>query len=312
MVRQREKLTKLERIFFIATLLGGIVLLAAPVWWLSLEADPVVNIPAPPPLPKPNAFDYYVSAGNAITYPMDLYRAIIEPGNPSYKSANRVTLPNGKIVTRPFTLSEKESLLQQNAGALQTLRRGLTYPYREPPARSFLATFPHYASYRQLICLLILEGQVKAGRGNWNGAAYCYLDAIRFGTDVARGATNIGREMGLGHQSSGQRHLWGTVNHLTAAQARAAARRLEKIMKNDVPLSATLQEEKWMRQTALLEIFHDTDWRNKLLAFYNMENMQSGQGAQSANLHLWFVGKRTVMRNYSKLMDESIAAARRP
>ena len=310
MAARREKLTKLEKVFFTATAVSGVILLGAPLWWLSLEADPVVHIPAPPPPPKPNAADYYISAGNAIVGTTEITYAVMEPDRPGYKSMFPVRLPNGTTIARPFTPSEKESLLQQNAAALNLLRRGFGYRFQAPPQRSWLTLSP-YPPYRQMTSLLVLEGQVKFKRGDWNGAANSYLDAIRFGSDIARGGGATSRRISTMCESMGQRPLWNTINHLNAAQARAAARRLEQISARRAPLSASLTEEKWVGQASLMEIFRGPDWRHHLVSIYGIDN-QTGEAAAAAWTRSWLTGKRALMSRYSKIIDASIAAARKP
>lgn len=56
------------------------------------------------------------------------------------------------------------------AMALQTLRQGLSFPYANPPIRSFATPFANFAADRALARLLAQQVQVQEAKGDWNGA----------------------------------------------------------------------------------------------------------------------------------------------
>jgi hypothetical protein len=196
------------------------------------------------------------------------------------------------------------------------LRLGFSYPYQEPPARSFNALFPHYAQFRSLSRLLNLEAQTEESRGDWSGAMNSSLDAMRLGADVPHGGILIGKLVGMACQAAGRADAWGYAEHLNAAQARAAARRLEEIVNRSVPFADTLQEEKWMAQAGLLEMFQKANWLTTMNSF--LEEARNGDEPDS--LPKWRLmpilflrdSKRKIMDNYTRYMDAVIADARQP
>jgi type II secretory pathway pseudopilin PulG len=161
--------------------------------------------------------------------------------------------------------------------------------------------------------VLTLQAEVDAGRGDWNGAVNADLDAIQLGETMPRGGPLIGMLVGDACQAVGRRHAWDAVDHLSAAQARAAAHRLETIRLSHVPLADTLQEEEWCAQAGLLELMHERDWPGNLATVLSADQhgdrpMSDWQGATRIRM----TGKRTVMADYTRYMDQSIANARRP
>lgn len=282
-------------------LLGGIVAVVALAALLGVffhvrDADPVVSIPTPR-LPSPNAFDFYVAAGNAVVDDKKIGFAVSRhpaPGDPIY------------------SLAEKDALVAANAGPLKTLRQGFAYPYLNPPARSFDALFPYFAKERGLARLLSLEGQTKAAHGDWNGAASSYLDAMQMGEEIPHGSVLIGVLVGIACQAIGRRPMWETVNYLDAGGAKAAARRLETITARHFPYASTLQEEKWLGQAGLMEVFAKPGWRGPNGLWGGDGSGEDGRMVPALRLQLQFVSKRRIMDGYTGYLDKIIANARQP
>ncbi len=238
-------------------------------WWNTAMKTPVVNIPNPV-LPNPNAFDFYVTAGNTLTGDKQIGVAVS-------------TKP-----TIAYSLAHKEALVQQNAGVINTLHQGFAYPYLNPPARSFDVLFPYYAKFRSVARLLSLRGQVRAARGDWSGAADSYLDTIRMGEDTPRGSVLIGKLVGIACLAIGRKPMWSAVEHLNAAQSRAAASRLASIMDRHFSYADTLQEEKRFGQAALLEVFTNAKKRNAFMVPAGTGN-SPGSGALEAMSSLFYL-----------------------
>jgi type II secretory pathway pseudopilin PulG len=139
---------------------------------------------------------------------------------------------------------------------------------------------------------------------------------------MPRGGSLIGMLVGEACQAIGRRKAWEAAGHLNAAQARAEARRLEGIRAYHVPASDVLQEEKWSAQASLLELMRRKDWPGSLLGMTGnaAENgNEADNGLRAPNFDKWalgtrirLTGKRTIMANYTRYMDQSIAIARQP
>ena len=75
----------------------------------------------------------------------------------------------------------------------------------------------------------------------------------RLGEDVPRGGVVIAQLVGDACEAIGQRPMWETVEHLNAAQSRAAAQRLQTIMDRHFAYADTVQEGHY-RQLSALEV----------------------------------------------------------
>ena len=286
-------------------LMLGLVLpsaLGLTLWSRALDRNPNVSIPTPV-VPTPNARDYYIAAGNAV---IDSDKISFAVG-----SWNPATKPSGD--NHFYSPADKEKLVAENAGAINTLHTGFQCPYQEPPHRSFSATFSHYQKMRTLARLLFLQAQVDSGKGDWGGSVGADLDAVQLGETMPRGGPLIGMLVGDACQAIGRRHAWDAVDHLSATEARAAARRLETIRAARVPFADVLQEEEWETQASLLEMMHRRDWPGDILASFSPDQQgnQLASNWQTAP-RIRLAGKRNIMANYTRYMDQSIADARRP
>jgi len=275
--------------------LAGCVLLAGMAWWWGLNVNPTVAVPTPA-LPSPNAFEAYVDATAALVEAEAVGNALGQ----TWKTA-----PAGKR----YSPAEKADLVRQNGPALAKLRAALPLPYHEPPARSFSHLFPHYAGYRALARLLALESQVKAARGDWSGSLDGNLDTVRMGTEIAHGSPLIGALVAYAVQAIGRREAWAAVKHLDAATARRAARRLEAIQARRVPFADTVQEEKWLAQAGLMELFRQPNWRRELTSGLADATQPADFGAAVAS---WTASKTEMLAVYTAYMDGMVAAARHP
>jgi len=290
-------------------LMLGLVLplcLAAFFWLRALDQNPAVSIPTPT-MPAPNAHDYYIAATGAV----------VDDGKISYANGrwNPATKPSGD--QHFYSLAGKEKLVAENAGVIKTLHDGFHYPYQETPIRSFSTLLPHLQKMRELARFLSLQAQVDAERGDWGGSINADLDAVQIGETMPRGGPLIGVLVGDACQAIGRRHAWDAVDHLSAAQARAAARRLETIRAAQVPFSDSVQEEEWMGQAGLLELMRRPNWSGEMASAIapdpsGTQNSASSPGRWVFATRIRLMGKRRIMGNYTQTLDQVIAAGRKP
>ena len=269
-------------------------------WSHTQDRTPDVTVPMPT-MPSPNAFDFYVRAGGAITG-----GAIISPSTP-----HQPLVPS----------AAQAAVVRQNAGpngAIGLLHQGFHYPFHGPPVRSFSTNvFPPYQKIRGLARLLALQARVDAAQGDWAGAMTADLDCLRMGEDLSQGSGLIGRLVGDACENIGRQHAWQHVDHLNAAQARAAAQRLEAIRARHVPFADTMQEEKWMEQAGLLETMRQPGWPGGVVAA--QANSNSDTPSFGETLSNWkdsaairATGKRVIFSNFTRYLDQRIASARQP
>ncbi len=270
------------------------------VWSQGRDRMPTLTVPTPA-MPSPNAFDFYSRASAAI-----IGDAIISPSTPH---------------PPPVPTAAQVAVIQQNAGAIALLHQGFLYPLQEPPVRSFSTLLPQYQHFRALARMLGLAARVDAARGDWAGAMGASLDDVQMGETLPRGGSLIGMLVGVACESIGRHPAWGYVDHLTAAQARAAARRLEAIRAGHVPFADTVQEGEWTGQAGLLELMRRRDWPGDFIAQSQNQsnNTSGGSPSLSDTFSAWQTasairraGRQTILSHYTRYMDQAIANARRP
>ncbi len=175
----KRKLSKGEKRLLLVSS-AAMLLLASSVWLRALDSDPVIApAPAAQAVPRSNAFEWFNKAGGALVKTRML-GDVLSTGRPGVRKINRSTV-------RVLSLSEKEALWRQNAPALSLLRRGLALRHQEPPALTDRARTKYDAACRNLARLLILDGQIRAARGDHVGAVNSYLDAAQLGITLPRG-----------------------------------------------------------------------------------------------------------------------------
>lgn len=266
--------------------LAGVVLMF--LWWQSATTDPQIVVPTPV-MPNPNAFDVYIAASNAIV------------NGPQVDNA----LSRTPLVK--YTGAQKVALVKANQGAIRLLHQGFAYPCENPPVRSLVALFPYYKNFGSLSRLLALQAQTQVDRNDWSGAMNSYLDSLQLGEEIPHGSMIIGALIGDACQAIGRRTAWKVIPHLSSSQARAAARRVEAIRGRHVPWSDTLQEEKWMTQAGLQEMFRGGSGQ---YAGGQRVSLSSNQTVQT--LFYLVYSKRRIMSNFTHYMDQAIANARKP
>ena len=298
---QKQPWTKGEKFILGAVLLAVALAALGTVWWHRASDEPVVSIPTPA-MPVPNAYTYFQSAATLIQDNGKIGWAII-PWNPHLADP-----PQHDPTYHYYSPADKAALVQENAAALKTLRQGFAYPCQSPPVRSDWQQpmDMENSNLRQLTQLLTLDGQVKQDRGDWDGALGSQLDAIEMGQDSMHGGPLMAMLTGTSCESMGQRHLWQCLEYLTAAQSRAAARRMEAIMSRHVPFADVLKEEEWTEEAVLLEVFRDPSWRG------NWKDVISGGNnlspwARQQQAQMLFLSKKTVMKDYRAYMDQVVS-----
>lgn len=159
--------------------------------------------------------------------------------------------------------------------------------------------------------LLSLDGQVKAGRGNWAGAMDSYLDALQFGTEVPRGGRLDHWQVGRHIQLNARLNMEQTAIHLSASRLRAAIRRMEAIIGQHVPFSDVLAEAKWIVVAYYLEMFKDCNLL-EALRWYENDNGVLRAERFGDRLPVLRHSKSGIIRNWTRYMDRRIGRVRRP
>ena len=306
--RPKRPWSRADKLLVIVPAALAVLALGGFFWSLAVNRLPA-SLPPPHPMPAINARDYYIAATNALVDNSKIEWAYNRwiPGTPSYSPDQHF-----------YSLTAKEKLVAENAPALALLHRGFQYPYEEPPVQSFSTPFPHYQHLRQMARFLSLAGQVKAAQGDWNGAVNTDLDGVQMGETLPRGGPLIGMLVGVACQSLGRKHAWEAVPHLSAAEARAATRRLEAIRTAHVTFAETMQQEKWETQASLREVMAKPKWASELIADLSSrlptfsQNPKAWVGNAAEVSYVQFIGKGKILADNARWMDGTIAQARQP
>lgn len=304
----KERLTKGEIWLIVVTIL--LVLLGGgyAYWEYVSNINPVVIIPAPPALPSPNARDVYLAAAQLKVDSLTIGTRTVTVDDTYDCIRGGVVGPGTRGKKTPPPLVDMQALVTANAPAFAKVRQGFAYEYGSTPMRSLNTLFPEYAQFRGLARAMMADGDVLCATGQWDTATERYLDCIRMGADIPRGGPLIGGLVGVAVQAIGRMEIWTALDHVNGPEARLAARRLEKITPRQVPYANILQEEKWGWQAGLLEAFQSGQWHN----WFSYLSSDAGGERWIYNFRLFFVSKRTVMRNFTVGMDAMIANAKQP
>ena len=312
---RNEPLSKGEKRLLIASIAFVIAAGAIGYGFYSINVNPVVKIPEPT-MPSPNARDVYMAAQGLMVYTMNVgtgpsgYSLSIDDVYGSIQAGKIV--PNPKRPGTPVPkLADMQALTAMNAPVFNMVRQGFACEYRETPARSFSQLFPHYSKLRSMARVMRADGDVKCVSGDWDGGAERFIDIMRVGNDIPRGGVLIAGLVGVAIQAIGREDAWDTVDHVSAAGARRAARRLEAMAATRVSYADVLQEEEWAGQAGLLEMFNTPRWRTQFIPML-AANSGSGPGTAAFALRIQTASKRTIMANYTRYMDTLIANERNP
>ena len=128
----------------------------------ALDSAPLTaSIPAPPPMPHPNALDYYLKA----------HEQLIATAVPVSIPGMGLDVPWNSASPEKFTLEQKAKELAETRSVLDTLRQGFAYAYLAPPCRSFNHLLPELAKERELGRYLRFAAETKAAQGGWSAGS---------------------------------------------------------------------------------------------------------------------------------------------
>jgi hypothetical protein len=154
----KEALSKGEKRLLIIAIFFVVVAGAIGWWFYTINVNPVVSIPEPPPMPNPNALDVYLAAQKLIVHDIPApagFSSSIHPGNKLTIDDIRACTHAGKIapnpggrVPKPPKLADMQALMVKNAPVLAKARQGFSFEYHEIPSRSFEDLFPHMSKLR--------------------------------------------------------------------------------------------------------------------------------------------------------------------
>lgn len=205
-------------------ILGGIVVFAVIGAMLAgtflSRPLPTVVIPPPPAVPADNGFDICVKAASMV------------------KDADRLDGLDAAKQPR-----EAESLVKLNRPALDLVRKALPKGYLTPGMKTWDEEFPYLSGFRRIGSLFVLEGQLKATRGDLHGSAESFLDARRFGALIPNGGTAIHRFVGIAVSEQGYAGLESICTRLGASECTYVLEEMERADLREPSFRQTLDWE---------------------------------------------------------------------
>ncbi|HET6383754.1 MAG TPA: hypothetical protein VFJ58_10210 [Armatimonadota bacterium] len=262
------------------------------VCWLCWPIHTAIAF-APPPVP--NAYDDFARAYKLEQDRFEVAFAIQPNGTQG--------LPAG----RHYTPSERARIVRDNAAALQAIREGLRHIYVPPPVHPFDPDIEAMAEDRGLGRLLDLASYSAAEQGNWTDAARIALDGIQLGAEITRGGGITTMLSGGGIRSFIGDELEKDLAHLSARDARAAARRLEAITYSIAPFDEVMGAEKREGESGIAVMTEGANWRLKAQRYFK----STGVGVKAID-SIQHLSKQHILNHYNRYMDKLIEIYRRP
>lgn len=237
-------------------------------------------IPPPLPAPTPNGFNRYVAASIAIV-----------PANPPVDALNDRQILTPAQAAINYAPARRRAWIASNAPAWKLLAQAKTLPCRHPNVRGLMAPFRSYTPLRELARCQSIRVKDWKSRGQWNAAMNGGLDTMQMGRDIERGAPLIGSLVAMAIEAIGERSLKDVPAHLSASEAKAAARRLEALLGKAQPFSEVVREEKWN--------------------FLTMADRTTGSAGSPSGVVMTVLTGRS-RSGYLETMDSFIAEANKP
>ena len=238
-------------------------------------------------LPVPNAFDDYQRAG-ALT---GGERGFNKPEDDPYRNA-----------------TVRRRILAENTEALQVLRAGFAHAYVQPPGQDFAAALKLYSPYTKLARLLAWEAIEAADQGRHAQSIASRLDAERLGFDMVRRADSVGMSHGTTIRlvARGEKDVQPTIDHLSAAEARAAATRLAGLLAGEQSLNQTFADERD------IELARKADMVRSAGRFRLAKSFDEDEDSPRAALFMAVLGPGAWMGEYRRYMDALAAWSKLP
>lgn len=300
-------------------------------WTYWLGANRPVSVYIPPPRHiSPNAYRYYRSSmrGVRVEERMLLDWAInreqrqrpapcppgisAPPGAPPVPLRKPVLLPDVAYYDEYelATLAEKQALLRPYLTRLAHARKGFAYRCLVPQSRSGNADLDTIEALGFMCHLLLLDGQVKELRCDWDGALDSYMDSLRVGADLARGG-GVEHQWGSADiQRAAAKSLWPVLPRVSAQAARSAANRLAAIAGSLPSQADVLREQKYSEQARVQRWVQRPDWRRELARTFRC--CEDGLDHHVDQARCFTVSKAWMLETTSDAYDEMIRSAHKP
>ncbi len=301
-ISRREKRSLIVLLILSAVPLGVAGLLA------HFYADPNIQLPARAAPPAPNGFDLYVQAATQTGQPVPAIDASSDPDVNSISAAQAATR---------YSRARREAWHSGAAKGWATFRRAQRTPTRDPYAFG-AERMPGYARLRELGRNKAAEMRLFALRGDDEKAVASALDCVEMAYDTSREGALISRlvasaicALGVAPLSEAQgQNTLAPPEKLSAAQALAAAARLESLRARQPSYIKAVENTRWDGLAALDRAFKRGNWRAR--ETFDVSGRALEAEAFSTHFTRSFINKRTVVDNVNAIFDATLARLQAP
>lgn len=295
-----------KRGIFVLLAVGAIPLgIAGYLSFLNIEPD----IPLPPrlTLPAPNGFDFYVQAAALTAQPNPPVDFATDP------NSSNISAAAGAI---RYGIARREAWHKAATPGWAKFKAAQRADSYAPDNVYDAKALTNYGHLRQLARDKNAETRLFAMRGANDEAMDSALDCVEMGFDVAHGGGLIPRlvcaaivAVGLSPASESDAKGQQLPEQLSGPQARAAAARLENLMKNYPSWDAALRRGRIEALAELKHGFERDNWRasDAFFADYSAQNEGVVQRSQRN-----FISKRAVVANLNRAYADAIATQKQP
>lgn len=259
---------------------------------------------------QPNAATFYMAASDALD--LDAIN----------KSVSGVKYGIGKLMDEPLAVQKPAVTLAQPAFAL--LRQGMKYPYVADYQTNYFKVnpvqtkglerpVPNFIILREMSRLLAADASVHAAEGNHAAAIGSSLDAVRLGIDQSKGHSLIDGMIGVLIQGIGAKEGMKHVASLSAAEARAAATRLESDLAGERSLAHIITAERDAMSYETLQTLFQANSRQGFSASTDLENVVAGNfGRFALSAATLFYTKQGLVNSFAEQYDKILANVKQP
>ena len=288
-----KSLSRAEKSLVVAVAFAFVLLGTVGGFNISRNAEPNIVFPTPVPRPTPNGFDGYLAA-----------KAAIIAANPPVDQVNNPKILAPAIAAKQYSLTRKKAWLKMNARGFALFQSALKTPAMHPDSRPNPNNFPRYAHLRELARCKVIEANAAKMENRPFGALQSALDTMEMGGDAARGGPVMSYLVGVAIGAIGRSSMEdfdATLNALNANEAKAGARRLEKILAEKPTLLSAVEEERWIALSQIQTIFKESNWRS-----------MDGEWTWKERLEMQLVSKKQIVSRVNEGFDRKIAALKNP
>jgi len=237
---------------------GCLTMLAVPLgvvlFWQFANIIPTYPPSAPVTVPTPNALDDYMAAAELAQKAREAEAARFPRATRTEVQDAFLRVPFWPDVPTPMV----REFVERNREALARLRTGFGKQYAVPRYTLWSRRRPRWLHFWTLARALRTEGELAEREGNAGAAARSYLDCLRVGVDLPRGAGDlVAGRMGVLIQNIGMEGLYEVIERLDAGEARRVLREMQALEASAVPLSSVvLQERDAATQNLVIALRH--------------------------------------------------------